>query len=172
MFSELRKFGIAMVAANQYLDQYPPQLRSAVLAIGTHICFQLSSTDADKMAQALDGGKNLAELLRNLPLRNFVIKSGSDPWKQVLAPKVEVLQNDFRGFYERCQKRWAKERFRIEEEIKAGFPNQKAPERRGLMSGNNAKPMILQKRDLDFFKVLGEHARLVDRQQAMKFAGF
>jgi Replication-relaxation len=40
------------------------------------------------------------------------------------------------------------------------------------MSGNNAKPMILQKRDLKFFKVLGEHARLVDREQAMKFGGF
>ena len=132
MFSELRKFGIAMVAANQYLDQYPPQLRSAVLAIGTHICFQLSSTDADKMAQALDGGKNLAELLRNLPLRNFVIKSGSDPWKQVLAPKVEVLQNDFRGFYERCQKRWAKERFRIEEEIQSRVPKSEGSGKEGL----------------------------------------
>jgi hypothetical protein len=29
----------------------------------------------------------------------------------------------------------------------------------------------LQKRDLDFFKVLGQHVRLVDREQAMKFAG-
>src|SRR5579864_7875037 len=40
------------------------------------------------------------------------------------------------------------------------------------MSGNKARPMILQKRDLEFFKVLGQHARLVDREQAMKFAGF
>ena len=40
------------------------------------------------------------------------------------------------------------------------------------MSGNNKRPMILQKRDLEFFKVLGKYARLVDRRQAMKFAGF
>jgi hypothetical protein len=40
------------------------------------------------------------------------------------------------------------------------------------MSGNNRRPMILQKRDVEFFKVLGKHARLVDRRQAMKFAGF
>lgn len=40
------------------------------------------------------------------------------------------------------------------------------------MSGSKARPMILQKRDLEFFKVLGQHARLVDREQAMKFAGF
>jgi hypothetical protein len=32
--------------------------------------------------------------------------------------------------------------------------------------------MILQPRDLDFFRVLGASARIVDREQAMKFAGF
>ncbi|HLJ27908.1 MAG TPA: replication-relaxation family protein [Candidatus Angelobacter sp.] len=40
------------------------------------------------------------------------------------------------------------------------------------MSGNKARPMILQKRDLEFFRILGRDARLVDREQAMKFAGF
>lgn len=122
MFSELRKFGIGIVAANQYLDQYPPQLRSAVLAIGTHICFQLSSGDADKMASALDGGKNLSELLRNLPLRNFVLKTASDSWKQVLTPKVEPLKTDFRSLYERSQKLFARTRSEIEAEIQARIP--------------------------------------------------
>jgi Type IV secretion-system coupling protein DNA-binding domain len=122
MFSELRKFGIGIVAANQYLDQYPPQLRSAVLAIGTHICFQLSSGDADKMASALDGGKNLSELLRNLPLRNFVLKTGSDPWKQVITPKVEPLKTDFRNLIERSQKLFAMTRSEIEAEIQSRIP--------------------------------------------------
>lgn len=122
MFSELRKFGIGIVAANQYLDQYPPQLRSAVLAIGTHICFQLSSSDADKMASALDGGKNLSELLRNLPLRNFVLKTGSEPWKQVLTPKVEPLKTDFKNLYERSQKLFARTRSEIEAEIQNRIP--------------------------------------------------
>jgi hypothetical protein len=40
------------------------------------------------------------------------------------------------------------------------------------MNGNNSKRMILQKRDIAFFKILGRDARLVDREQAMKFAGF
>lgn len=40
------------------------------------------------------------------------------------------------------------------------------------MSGNEVRPIILQKRDLEFFKVLAQHARLVDREQAMRFAGF
>src|SRR5229473_6649958 len=40
------------------------------------------------------------------------------------------------------------------------------------MNGSNPVPMILQSRDLEFFRVLGQHARLVDREQAMRFAGF
>ena len=40
------------------------------------------------------------------------------------------------------------------------------------MSGNKAKPMILQKRDLDSFRIIGRDARLVDREQFMQFAGF
>jgi Replication-relaxation len=40
------------------------------------------------------------------------------------------------------------------------------------MSGNKTKPMILQPRDLSFFKILGTSARIVDREQAMQFAGF
>ena len=122
MFSELRKFGIGIVAANQYLDQYPPQLRSAILAIGTHICFQLSPVDADKMASAMDGGKNLAELLRNLPLRNFVLKTGSEHWKQILAPRVEPLKTDYRSLYQRSQKIFARTRSEIEAEIQSRIP--------------------------------------------------
>jgi hypothetical protein len=40
------------------------------------------------------------------------------------------------------------------------------------MNGNKATPMILQTRDLEFLKILGTSARIVDREQAMKFAGF
>jgi hypothetical protein len=40
------------------------------------------------------------------------------------------------------------------------------------MSGNKARPMILQERDLEFFRVLGRDARLVDREQFTEFAGF
>jgi hypothetical protein len=46
------------------------------------------------------------------------------------------------------------------------------PERSNWMNGNKPSPMIVQRRDLEFFKILGQHARVVDREQAMKFAGF
>jgi len=57
LLSEARKFRISVVTANQFLEQYPAQMRAAIMAVGTHVFFQLSSTDADKIASALDGGK-------------------------------------------------------------------------------------------------------------------
>jgi len=42
-------------------------MRAAILSVGTHIFFQLSAADAQQIATALDGGKPLAELLKNLP---------------------------------------------------------------------------------------------------------
>src|SRR5205814_6699234 len=76
LFSEARKFQISVVSANQFLDQYPPQMKSAILAVGTHILFQLSSDDATKMAAALGGGRQLSELLRHLPHREIIVKGG------------------------------------------------------------------------------------------------
>src|SRR5207245_4929237 len=44
VLSEARKFGVGIVSANQFLDQHSPEMRAALLAVGTHVFFQLSST--------------------------------------------------------------------------------------------------------------------------------
>lgn len=90
VLSEARKFGVAIVSANQFLDQYPTEMRAAVLAMGTHIFFQLSSVDAAQAAQALDGGKALAERLKNLPQRHCVVKSGSERPVEAQVPVVRA----------------------------------------------------------------------------------
>ena len=119
LFSESRKFGVGAVVYSQYLDQYPPQMRSAVLAVGTHILFQVSSADAEVMARALDGGRPLAELLRNLPQRHMVVKSGHHRFIHAVVPEVQTPQADYRDLYNRCRVRWAKRRTDIEQEILA-----------------------------------------------------
>jgi hypothetical protein len=67
ILSEGRKFQVPIVSANQFLDQHTAEMRAALLSVGTHVFFQLSSTDATQVAQALDGGRSLAERLKNLP---------------------------------------------------------------------------------------------------------
>jgi Type IV secretion-system coupling protein DNA-binding domain len=118
LLSEARKFGISVVTANQFLEQYPPQMRAAIMAVGTHIFFQLSSGDADKIASALDGGKRLGEILKNLPKRHLVIKSGSHRHQEVLVPDVHEPNADSTDLYNRCRARWTRRRVDIEAEIR------------------------------------------------------
>ncbi len=119
LFSEARKFGISVCSANQFLDQYPPQMKAAILAVGTHILFQLSSDDATKMAAALGGGRQLSELLRYLPHREIIVKSGHHRWSQVLVPDVRKPTASCDDLYNRCRKRWARRRTDVERDIRA-----------------------------------------------------
>jgi hypothetical protein len=117
--SEARKFGVSVVSANQFLDQYPPDMRAAILAVGTHVFFQLSSLDASQIANALDGGKPLAELLKNLPRRHMVVKSGHASWSEAIVPILQTPQADPASLAARSRARWARPRTEIENEIRA-----------------------------------------------------
>ncbi len=119
LLSEARKFGISISSANQFLDQYPASMRSAILSVGTHIFFQLSSADADKIASALDGGKSMAELLKNLPQRNLVVKSGHHRAGRAVVPTIENPRVDSTDLYNRCRARWTRRRTEIERDIRS-----------------------------------------------------
>jgi hypothetical protein len=95
MLSEARKFSVGIVSANQFLDQYPAEMRAAILAVGTHVFFQLSSADANQIAQALDGGRSLAERLKNLYQRHAIMKSGADRAVEFRVPTVREPQADY-----------------------------------------------------------------------------
>lgn len=115
--SEARKFGGAVVAANQFLDQYPAEMRAAILAVGTHVFFQLSSADANQVAQALDGGKPLAERLKNLPERHAILKTGAERSAEVRIPTIHDPTVDYTDLLNRSRYRWGKVRAHIERDI-------------------------------------------------------
>jgi len=117
VLSEARKFGVSVVTANQFLDQYPPDMRAAILAVGTHVLFQLSSPDANQIAGVLGGGKPLQELLKNLPRRHVVVKSGHAAWQEGVVPTMSIPQADAADLYARSRARWARKRSVIEGEI-------------------------------------------------------
>jgi hypothetical protein len=117
VLSEARKFGVGIVSANQFLDQYPAPMRAAILSVGTHIFFQLSSADATTVAQALDGGKPLAERLKNLPQRHFVLKSGADHWVEGAVPTMEDSGKSYLELLNRSHAIHARPRVEIEREI-------------------------------------------------------
>jgi energy-coupling factor transporter ATP-binding protein EcfA2 len=117
VLSEARKFGVSVVSANQYLAQYPDEMRTAILSVGTHIFFQLSPSDATQIAQALDGGKSLAERLKNLPPRHFVVKSGADHWREGYTPTVRDQHVSFADLLNRAGAHYGRPRIEIETEI-------------------------------------------------------
>jgi len=117
ILSEARKFGVAIVSANQFLDQYPAEMRAAILAVGTHVFFQLSSVDAAQVAQALDGGKPLAERLKNLPARHAIVKSGSERWGEVSIPTVRDPNVDFTDLLNRTRYTRGRVRAHVERDI-------------------------------------------------------
>lgn len=48
MLSELRKYGLGMILAHQYLSQLDPTMRDAILGnVGTLVCFRIGALDAD-----------------------------------------------------------------------------------------------------------------------------
>jgi hypothetical protein len=52
MLSEVRKYKVSLFLTNQYLDQLPAEVRSAILGnIGTIICFRLGTSDAKVMTE-------------------------------------------------------------------------------------------------------------------------
>jgi hypothetical protein len=118
MLSEARKFAISIVSANQFLDQYPPEMRAAINAVGTQIFFQLSSSDATQVANALDGGKTLAEILKNLPRRHMVVKTGAERWQQTMVPMLAEPKTDPSDLIARSRARWSRKRSDIEAEVR------------------------------------------------------
>jgi hypothetical protein len=119
VLSEARKFGVSVITANQFLGQHTDETRAAILSVGTLIFFQLAPGDATQVAQALDGGKPLAERLKNLPHRHFVIKSGSDHWREGYTPTISEPKADFTDLLNRARAFYARPRVAVEQEISA-----------------------------------------------------
>jgi hypothetical protein len=117
VLSEARKFHCPIISAHQFLEQLPAELRSALLSVGTHVFFQLSPNDAVQIAQALDGGKPLAERLKNLPQRHAIVKSGADRWQEIAVPTVRSPQVDFADLLNRARYTRGRVRARVDRDI-------------------------------------------------------
>jgi hypothetical protein len=53
LITEGRKFGISVITSNQFWEQLPRELRGCLLSAASHICFRLSTADAQVLAAEL-----------------------------------------------------------------------------------------------------------------------
>lgn len=71
MLSEVRKYGVGLVMAHQYLAQLDPRIRAAVLGnAGTLLCFRVGAEDAQMLARQFEPVFTPIDLI-NLPNRNY-----------------------------------------------------------------------------------------------------
>ena len=119
MLAEIRKRGGGIVSANQFLGQFPQGMQAAILSVGSFGFFQLSSSDAQQVATMLDGGKALAERLKNLPRRHLILKAVHERWQEAVVPTVREPNIDGSDLYRRSRNRWARRRSDIEAEIRS-----------------------------------------------------
>jgi hypothetical protein len=119
LLAEARKFGVGVVSANQFLDQYPAEVRAAILSVGTYAFFQVASQDAGQIAQALDGGKLLAERLKNLLQRHCIVKTGFDRPEEIIVPSVREPRVDPTDLVNRARYARGKVRAFVERNIAA-----------------------------------------------------
>ncbi len=74
MLAELRKYGVGLILANQYLDQFAPEVRASILGnVGTLVVFRVGAADAARLAKEL-GSPTDPEDLTYLPNRSFWVR--------------------------------------------------------------------------------------------------
>jgi type IV secretory pathway TraG/TraD family ATPase VirD4 len=74
MLAELRKYGVGIILANQYLDQLENEVRSAILGnIGTLVVFRVGASDGAALGKELGDNFETQDLIA-LPNRNFFVR--------------------------------------------------------------------------------------------------
>lgn len=97
MLSELRKYGVGLVMAHQYLAQLEPAIRHAVLGnAGTIICFRVGPEDAHVLARQFEPVFEPIDLM-NLPNRHFYLRlmidgAPSRPFSAITIRPKEALR--------------------------------------------------------------------------------
>jgi hypothetical protein len=117
LLSEARKYAVSVCSASQYLEQYPKEVKAAIMAIGSHIYFQVSGDDAAYLSRVMLQGASVTNRLVNLPQRRFLYKTLGNDLKEAEAQDVPQLGTIGKGLYERSQKRSSEKREEIERSI-------------------------------------------------------
>jgi hypothetical protein len=93
LLTEGRKFGIAVITANQFWDQLPKELRGALLSAASHVCFHVSSTDAGTLASelSLEQRSRVAVDLTTLVRGEAVGRFGNQPLVRFRVPALPAV---------------------------------------------------------------------------------
>jgi hypothetical protein len=94
LLTEGRKFGIAVITANQFWEQLPRELRGALLSANAHLCFRVSNADAQVLAGELSPQQRsrLAVELTSLSLGEAIGRVGTHHVVRFRVPALPTVR--------------------------------------------------------------------------------
>jgi hypothetical protein len=122
LLTEGRKFGVALITANQFYDQLPKNLRGALLAASTQIFFRISAADAKVLSPELSiSDRRYAAALTNLERGHAIGRIGAEPPQTIRVPPLPQSTDRQRARADRLRSlslaRYARPRMSVEDEI-------------------------------------------------------
>ncbi len=124
MLSELRKYGLALTLANQYLTQVPEEIQEAILGnIGSLLCFRTSQEDALRLAPLL--GLSEMDLTQLDPFdaySRFLRNQALEPVFRIHVEKPTTYGSTSKtALQKRSQELLARPRHQVEEKLKKRY---------------------------------------------------
>lgn len=94
LVAEARKYRVSVVAGHQFWDQLSPQMRAAMLGVGSRVFFRLHYHDAARLAPEIDARhKDWATLrLTTLDRGQAIFRTGAEPAVEFQVPLHDVPQ--------------------------------------------------------------------------------
>ena len=117
MLSGIRKFGVSLVLAHQYLDQLTPEFRAALLGIvGTIVSFRLGAADAKLLAPEFQLSPQDDEPLQAIPPYHAHARvNGRAPLLKMLPTDAKEYPSSPKKIQNRCRTEYATQRSQVEE---------------------------------------------------------
>jgi len=131
IFSEARKYGLALTVANQYIAQLPERITRGVLGnVGTILSFRLGAADAALLSDEFGQAASAADLmgLPNYNLYGRLLVNGdvSSPFNIVTRPPSEAADPKTAGvIFRNSRNRYGRDRDVVEKEIQAAWKGDK-----------------------------------------------
>lgn len=127
IFSEARKYGLALVIAHQYINQVSTHLMDAIMGnVGNVAVFHIGSSDAKMLAPNMSAGLS-PQILVEQPLYNFTLKTTQKGQKYLthgalIAPNMMPIKSgiqDADKLQTIVREKFAKDRDFVEEKLQA-----------------------------------------------------
>jgi hypothetical protein len=126
LVAEARKFGVSIVTGNQFWRQLAPEVRTALLGVGSRVFFRLHYHDALELAGELHPGEKqwYVELLTRLPRGEAVFRSGAEhplPFEVPHHQRAKASAADIETLRQHSRERFATPRSLVAQNIEERY---------------------------------------------------